>query len=34
MEILRFIHHIFRNYKKQGKRLFFWPVGQPKNVFF
>ena len=35
MDILRCIHHIFRNYKKQGKRLFFFcPVGQPKNVFF
>ena len=23
MEILRCIHHIFRNYKEQGKRFFF-----------
>ena len=35
MDILRCIHQIFRNYKEQGKRLFFFcPVGQPKNVFF
>ena len=34
MEILGYIHHILRNYKEQGKRLLFWPLGQPKNVFF
>ena len=34
MEKVRCIRHIFRNYKEQGKRLFFCPVGLPKNVFF
>ena len=33
MEILGYIHHILRNYKEHGKRLLFWPLGQPKNFF-
>ena len=34
MDILRCIHHIFRNYKEQGKRLFFFVRLDNLKMFF